>query len=462
MRRSQKGKFINMDVQEKQKKKRVMAGFGCFLAFMAVCTLITKGIYTSGMPKVTVIYPEQRTITHYITLQGRVRPKQEYGIYVQAGLPVETVYADRGEIVKAGTPLFQVRTEDLELLIAEAEADIRYQEALLADEAGRRREEQQEKRDSLAGMREDYDSVLRELDIAIEKKRLAYEAARQARERAEEAFSSVSGGDAGALESCELAESQAALEMEEAVIRKEEAIREWNRQYADMERGSYDAVAETVSVKDRLEQRRQSLEKLLELYSAQGVVCAEEAGFLVENRLRAGEYTPDTACMLFVKREDAGVVEFVLDEESRDRLSIGDRVDLEYRTENGEKKRQEGVISYVESRDGNDVAMVELPEAQLTIGQGVTLKFQFVTESYSTVISRQAIVEENSLYSVYIVEEQEGFLGAEQRIRKISVALTDSNLSLAAVESAVITPESRIVLSADRELAEGDVVRLVN
>lgn len=451
-----------MDEKDRKKKKRVLAGFGCFLAFMAVCTLITKGIYTSGMPKVTVMNPEQRTLTHHITLQGWVRPKQEYGIYVQAGLLVETVYTDRGEIVREGTPLFQVRMEDLERLIAGTEADIRYRQALLADEAGRRRDAQQERETSLDGMREDYDGMLRELDIAVEKKQLAYEAAKQDRQRAAEAFGSVSGGDAGTLESCELAESQAALEAEEALLRREEAVREWNRQYGDTERGSYEATAETVSLMNQLEQSRRSLEKLQELCSAQGVVYAAEDGFLVENRLQAGEYTPETACMLFVRREDAGVIEFVMDEESLGCLSIGDKVELEYRTESGEKQRREGVIAYVESQNGNDVAKVELPDAQLTIGQGVTLKYQFVTESYSTVISSQAIVKENELYFVYVVEEQEGFLGTEQRVRRINVTLSDSNLSLAAVESAVITPESRIVLSTDRELTEGDVVRLVN
>lgn len=151
-----------------------------------------------------------------------------------------------------------------------------------------------------------------------------------------------------------------------------------------------------------------------------------------------------------------------MDEESLGCLSIGDEVELEYRTESGEKQRREGVIACVESQNGNDVAKVELPDAQLTIGQGVTLKYQFVTESYPTVISSQAIVKENELYFVYVVEEQEGFLGTEQRVRRINVTLSDSNLSLAAVESAVITPESRIVLSTDRELTEGDVVRLVN
>ena len=138
-------------------------------------------------------------------------------------------------------------------------------------------------------------------------------------------------------------------------------------------------------------------------------------------------------------------------------------MDLEYKTETGGKKRQEAMVSYVDSRDGYSVAKVELPpETQLAMGQGVTLKYQFVTESYPTVISRQALMEEGAFYYVYVVEVQEGFLGTEQRIRKTFVALTDSNASLAAVESAAITPESRIVLSADRELEEGDVVRLVD
>lgn len=451
-----------MEKNSLQKKKRALAGFGGFLAFMAVCTLITKGIYTSGMARVTVMYPEQRSITHHITLQGTVKPKQEYGIYVQEGLRVETVYAAAGETVEEGAPLFQVRMEDLEQFIAGTEADIRYQQALLADEAGQKSDELQEKQSSLSSMQEDYDSMLRELDIAVEKKRLAYEIARQQREQAEEAFASVSSGDAGSLASCQLAEGQAALEVEEALLQKEAAIKEWNRQYTDIKQGNYRTAAETVSLKEQLKLSCEALEKLQELYAAEGVVYAAEAGTIVENRLRAGEYTPDTACMLYTKSDDTGVIEFVLNDESLSCLSIGDKVALEYKTAGGEKKQQEGVIAYVENQNGNLVAKTELPGGQLMIGQGVTLKYQFVSEIYSSVVSNQAVVEENQLYYVYVVEEQEGFLGTEERVRKISVTLEDSNAGSAAVDSAAITSDSRIVLSTSRELTEGDAVRVVD
>lgn len=451
-----------MEKNSLQKKKRALAGFGCFLAFMAVCTLITKGIYASGMARVTVVKPEQRTITHDITLQGTVQPKQEYGVYAQAGMRVETVFVDVGGMVEEGTPLFQVRMEDLEQAIAAAETEISYQEALLADEAGKKNEERQERQKSLTRMQEDYDSMLRKLDIAIEKKCLAYDAARREREWAENNLSSVSGGDAGNLESYRLAESQAALEVEEARLQKEEAIREWNRQYADTAQGSHNASAETVSRKEQLERSRESLEKLQELYAAAGVVYAATAGTIVANRLQTGEYTPDNACMLFTQNDGTGVVEFALDEETMSWLSVGDAVDLEYKTVSGERKQQEGVIAYVESRNGDYVAKLELSESQLVMGQGVTLKYQFVSESYSAVIPKQALVEENKCYYVYVVEEQQGFLGTEECIRKVSVTLADSNLSSAAVESTVITSDSRIVISASKELTEGDVVRVVN
>ncbi len=449
-----------MEKKPIQNKKKVLTGFICFLAFMAVCTLVTKGIYTSGMALVTVDHPKESTLTHAITLQGRVKPGQEYGIYVQQGLRVETIYVNTGTVVEAGTPLFQVRMEDLELMIDSAEADIRYRQALLADEAGRKQEEWQDRQSNIAGMQEGYDSMVRELEIALEKKYLAYQAAIQAREREEEAFSTVSGGDADSLERSRLAEAQAALEAEEALLQKEAAVRDWNRQLQDMQRTDYNAAAETVSLKDQLEQGRKSLENLKELYEAEGVVCAREAGMIVDNRLRTGEYTPDTACMLFIRREDAGVIEFVLDELSLEYLSTGDSVELEYRLESGEKICRESVISYMGSQGGNYVARAELSDAQLMLGQRVTLKCRFVTEKYSTVIPGQALVEEDGRYYVYVVEEQEGFLGTEDRVRKVNVALADSNTSSAAVESGAVHSGSRVVITADRELTEGDAVRV--
>ena len=451
-----------MDGKNIRIKKRALVGFGCFLAFLAVCTLITKIIYVSGMALVTVGNPERRSITHNIVLQGRVRPVQEYGIYVRQGLRVETIYIKTGQRVEEGTPLFQVRMEDLEQLIAYTKEEIRYRQALLADESGQKKEEWQERQDRLAGLREDYDMMVRELDIAVEKKLLAYEAARQAREQAEEDLLTVSGGDGASLERCKLAESQAALELEEILMQKEQGIREWERQYGIAQRVGYDAVAETVSLEHQLGQSRDTLEVLQELYVAEGVVCAPEEGIIVESRLRTGEYTTDTACMLFAQNEDLGSLEFVLDDVSLGCLSVGDSVDLEYRTDSGEKRLQEGTIAYIESRGGDDVARVNLAGAQWTVGQTVTLKYQYVTDTYPTVISRQALVEENNQYYVYVAEEQAGFLGTEERIRKVYVTLTDSNDSLAAVESAVLGAESKIVLQSNRDLAEGDLVRLLD
>lgn len=451
-----------MEKDSLEKKKRVLVVFGCFLAFMAVCTVITKGIYASQMAQVTVVKPEQRTITHDISMKGLVQPKQEFGVYVQEGLRVETVYVDAGAIVEEGTALFQVRPGDLEQRIAELEADIRCGEAVLKDEAGERNYERQEKQKSLTRMQEDYDSMVRELDIAVEKKRLAYETAKRVRELAEEKLASVSGGDAGSVENARLAERQAALEVEEALLNKEEAIREWEREYADTAQGSFAATeAGTVAQEEELEKRRAQLEALQTLYAAGGVVCAQKSAYVKENRLQTGEYTPDTACMLLVEKSARGVVEFTLDDDVLSWFSVGDVVDLEYKTSEGERKRQESAISYIGTKNGGYVARLGLSDSQLTLGQKVTLKYQYISENYAAVIPVQALMEENGSYYVYVVEEQQGFLGTEERIRKVQVAVTDSNLSSAAVESAVITAGSRIVLQTSKELADGDMVRVI-
>ena len=67
--------------------------------------------------------------------------------------------------------------------------------------------------------------------------------------------------------------------------------------------------------------------------------------------------------------------------------------------------------------------------------------------------------EEQGGYYVYVAEEREGILGTEWKVRKVFVTILDRTDSVAAVESAEIGGDTRIVTTSSKELADGDTVR---
>lgn len=60
-----------------------------------------------------------------------------------------------------------------------------------------------------------------------------------------------------------------------------------------------------------------------------------------------------------------------------------------------------------------------------------------------------------------MAEEREGILGMEWKVRKVFVTVLDRTDSVAAVESAEITTDTRIITNTTKELNDGDAVRLI-
>ena len=79
-----------MEILKKQKKILIL--FGVFLAFMYACTLISRVIYTSKLPQVSVANPGRMAISHQVEAEGIVHQGREYAVNVLSGLRVRTVY----------------------------------------------------------------------------------------------------------------------------------------------------------------------------------------------------------------------------------------------------------------------------------------------------------------------------------------------------------------------------------
>lgn len=107
------------------RQKKILMGFGAFLAFMFVCTLVSRAVYASKLPQVTVDTPRRMALDHTVKAEGIVHPGREYAVTALAGLRVRTVYANVGDHVMPETLLFDLDMEDLKQKIQEKELEIK-------------------------------------------------------------------------------------------------------------------------------------------------------------------------------------------------------------------------------------------------------------------------------------------------------------------------------------------------
>lgn len=146
-----------MELLRRQKNK--IRAFGLFLAFMLLCTLISRSVYASGLPQVSTKTPEASALSHEVEAQGIVEAGRETAVTALSGLRCETVLVHTGDHVDTETALFQVDLEDLKEQIEEKQLAIsKLQLEIQAQEQNRQLEEEQ-KDEQKERAQEDYNAA---------------------------------------------------------------------------------------------------------------------------------------------------------------------------------------------------------------------------------------------------------------------------------------------------------------
>ena len=144
-----------MELLRRQKNK--IRAFGLFLAFMLLCTLISRSVYASGLPQVSTKTPEASALSHEVEVEGIVEAGRETAVTALSGLRCETVLVHTGDHVDTETALFQVDLEDLKEQIEEKQLAIsKLQLEIQAQEQNRQLEAEQ-KDEQKERAQEDYD-----------------------------------------------------------------------------------------------------------------------------------------------------------------------------------------------------------------------------------------------------------------------------------------------------------------
>lgn len=108
----------------RNKRKKIFAGFILFLGLMWLCTVISKSIYASKLPMVTVSTTEQKYIEHIVEAEGIVEAGNKNAVTALSGLRVESLAVHEGDKVVEGDLLFTIDMEDVKEIMSEKQTEI--------------------------------------------------------------------------------------------------------------------------------------------------------------------------------------------------------------------------------------------------------------------------------------------------------------------------------------------------
>lgn len=460
-----------------KRRKRIVAGLAVFMAFMWLCTLVSKSIYASKLPMVSTTRTESKYIEHIVEAEGIVEAGAKLPVTVLSGLRVEELAVQTGDRIEEGDLLFTVDLEDMKQIMEEQELAAQKVQLQIDEIVHNKELAQNQKALEEARAREDYDALARYQDTlvgrAAEGVVQAEEALEelQAENRAHEGDWEREDGERKTEE--EMEAERKAREQEEERLKQElqaaayaEADARWNRDNTIKDAGrkvedilQEDKADATLAVyRSELAAVQEKIAAYQEIVEQEGRITSPLGGMVTDVYVQTGGRVPDTASFLLADDEVPCQFRVPLTKEQKSYVNLNDDAKLEL----DGRKAINVTIDYLaenENAPGTFTALVKLPEETGMPGQSGVLRCAKAGEKHPCCISLLALQGQNDRYFVYVVSEREGILGQEYYVEEINVSVIDKNDNWAAVEGA-LTEDSRIIISSTGEVTKGDVVRL--
>ena len=432
-------------------KKKFVVGFALFLGFMWLCTLVSKSIYATRIPMVSTNTLEEKYIEHKVEAEGIVIEGGKQAVTALGGVRVKALMVHVGDRVEEGDVLFQIDLEDLHEIIEEKQTEInkcqlQVNAILENQELARQRKEIEEAR-----AREDYDTTARQKDTEVGRAADVYVRAEEKLEDAEGLSEEEYQALLDNLQSAAYGEADAKGE-------RDRAVKEAQRNIEDI-LFPEDKDASLSVLQTEIAQMKTDLSAYQEIYNEQGNVTAKTAGMITNIYVDVGGRVPDAAAMMMTDDSLPCQLKVILDQDQKKYVGFGDEVTIKL---DGMSRTMDMTIDYFsesQSIPGSFETFINLPENTGVPGLSGTLSRSEKGEKYRSCISPSAIYTANDRNYVYVLKEREGILGPEFYVEEVNVKILDQNDSWAAIESAALDSESKIVISSDKEFKKGDVVR---
>jgi len=154
--------------------------FLVFLAFVWLCTIISKSIYVSGLTIVKADTPSKKYVEHIVEADGIVTTGGEIAVNTQSGLRVDRIYVMQGDPVKAGDVLFTIDLKDIADIISTKEMELAKLQHSLSDIQVNAVIDAQNKEVAILWAQEDYETAEKMTQTAKERAKEALDQAEAA------------------------------------------------------------------------------------------------------------------------------------------------------------------------------------------------------------------------------------------------------------------------------------------
>ena len=211
-----------------------------------------------------------------------------------------------------------------------------------------------------------------------------------------------------------------------------------------------------------LDEKEAELKKYKEFQSAGTQIKSTKKGVISEVFVEPGGKTPDTASILFADMSGKLTFGANISKENQKRVSIGDMVSLSFH--NG-KDKEDAVLSKMELDDSDTTKYnieITMENPVATIGEAGEFEIRIISQNKYLTVPLTAIHSDGLRYYVYVLEKRESFLGQELKICMRNVVINDKNDRLAAIENSGLTDEDTIIISSNKDIADGSIVRLLS
>lgn len=412
-----------MQTQSVKSSSRAAAGkaLALFLALMALLTLANNALNELAVAQVDTVSPQRGALERRIDASGELSARESVAIYAEAEAHVERVSVRAGQTVSAGDPLLTLQQSALD--------DFEKAARLALEEAER---SQTNAEQDLAHAMADMDSYAltrhASLQAEVERAQAAYDAAMEA-------------GSADAVYLKDLLDGAIRSRDSYSKVRdyftKQRALEEAQRMVAD----ALEALEEAARI------------------AKDGTIRAPFDAQVLQVDARVGATASTVSASVILSPLD-GELELVvtISEDDADFVVAGDEASVTVGSETYALPVLSVSLSATEA--GKYELAFLLPADAGRAGMSADVELRKRTKNYDLLIPLTALRQDNTGYYAYTVASKDsGALGAQTTARRADVSVLEQDATRAAVTGG-ISQRDAIITRADRDLSDGDRVRL--
>ena len=209
------------------------------------------------------------------------------------------------------------------------------------------------------------------------------------------------------------------------------------------------------------DQMKLQLEKLLTLKEAEGMILSPTDGIVTRCNVQTGEKTTDTTAILLADLSQGCKFSGLATEEDSQYIGVGDKVLLQTTSGKLYKDLPVTTFSTTEESGGGYRLTVQIPVANLALGENVHLSFTKKSPLYTCCVPLSALrLDSRNLPYVLVVEQAESIMGDELQGRKVNVTVLEQNATMAALGEGTVGPKDQVIVASDREIDIGSRIRI--